>query len=120
MNRRIIRTATIAMAITAFAAPTALARPAEMPPADAKAAAAVQHRQASRAPDADGFPTRPVIDRPSAPSNSRPDTTPTAPADPGIAWATIGIGIAGSLLAIGGIAIAVSRTRHSARGRVTA
>ena len=46
MPRSIIRTATTAIAIAALAAPTALARPADMPPAVAKAAAAEQHKQA--------------------------------------------------------------------------
>jgi hypothetical protein len=120
MTRRIIRTATIAIAIAAFAAPTALARPADMPPAVAKAAAATKHKQDARSAETDGFPTRPVIDRPSPPPNSRPHTTPTAPADPGIAWTTIAIGIAGSLLVIGVIAGITSRTRRTGRARITA
>jgi hypothetical protein len=45
------RTATIAVAIAALAAPTASARPADMPPAVAKAAAADQHKQNRRPHD---------------------------------------------------------------------
>jgi hypothetical protein len=127
MPRRIIRTATTAIAIAALAAPTALARPADTPPAVAKAAAA-QHKQDARSADADGFPTRPVIDRPSAPPTARPDITPKpTPAitpqpltDDGTAWTTIAIGIAGSLLAIGAIAGITSHTRRTGRARITA
>ena len=39
-------------------------------------------------------------------------TVSVAPADRGIDWATIGIGIAGSLLAIGAIALIATRVRH--------
>jgi hypothetical protein len=128
MTRSIIRTITTAIAIAALAAPTALARPADTPPAVAKAAAAAQHKQARLAADADGFPTRPVIDRPSAPPTGRPDITPkpapnVAPkpvADDGIAWTTIAIGIAGTLLAIGAIAGITTRTRRTGRTRITA
>jgi hypothetical protein len=47
---RSIRTITAAIAIAALAAPTALARPADTPPAVAKAAAAPQHKQELRSP----------------------------------------------------------------------
>jgi hypothetical protein len=113
----ITRTATIALAAAALAAPTASARPADQPPAVAKAAAE-QHKQARRSADANGFPTRPVIDR--SPANPQPDTAPQAPADPETNWTTIAIGIAGSLLAIGTIAAIASRTRRSGRARITA
>ena len=127
MTRRIIRTATIAMAIAALAAPTALARPADTHSAVAKAAAVAQHKQARLAADALGYPQRPVIDRPSPPP-TRPDITPkptpnitTKPiADDGIAGTTIAIGIAGTLIAIGAIAGITSRTRRSGRARITA
>lgn len=114
------RTATIALAVAALAAPTASGRPADMPPAVAKAAAAEQHKQARRSAETNGFPTRPVIDRPSSPASSRPDAMPQAPADPGTNWATIAIGIAGSLLAVGAIAGIASRTRRAGRARITA
>jgi hypothetical protein len=124
MTRRIIRTATIAIAIAAFAAPTALARPADMPPAVAKAAAATKHKQDARSAETDGFPTRPVIDRPSPPP-ARPDitpepVTPKPVADDSVAWTTIGLGIAGGLLAIGAIATIATRTRRTGRTRITA
>jgi hypothetical protein len=69
-----------------------------------------------------------VIDRPSAPPNSRPDVTPTLVrditpkpvADDVTAWTTIAIGIAGTLLAIGAIAGITSRTRRTGRARITA
>jgi len=136
MPRSIIRTITTAIAIAALAAPTALARPADTPPAVAKTAAAVQHKQDARSPDAidaaakheqdarsaaiDGYSERPMIDRPSAPSNSRPDTSSKAAADHGIAWTTIGFRIAGSLLAIGAIAGIASRARRTGRARIAA
>src|SRR5829696_6762999 len=136
MTRRIIRTATTAIALMALAAPTALARPADIPPAVAKAAAAAQHEQDLRAPDAvdaatshkqaghayatsghpyatSGYPTRPPQGEQISP---RPDTPPQAPADPSVAWKLIGLGIAGILAAA--IAVLVSRTRRSWRSRI--
>jgi hypothetical protein len=136
MPRSIIRTATTAIAIAALAAPTALARPADTAPAVEKATAAAQHKQDARSPDAidaaaqhkqdarspDAIDaaTRTGVERPSAPSNSGPDTTPKAAADHGIGWTTIGLGIAGSLLAIGAITGVTSRTRRTARARIAA
>jgi hypothetical protein len=122
---RSIRTITTAIAIAALAAPTALARPADTPPA--KATAATQQQDA-RSGATDGYPERPVIDRPSAPPSARPDTapnpardvTPQPVADDAIAWTTIAIGIAGGLLAIGAIAGITSRTRRTGRTRITA
>ena len=119
MTRRILRTITTATAIAALAAPAALARPADMPPAVAKAAAAEQQKQA-RIASTDEYPTRPIIDRPSYPPNSRPDVTPKPVADDGIAGTTIAIGIAGTLLAIGTIAGIATRTRRIGRARITA
>jgi hypothetical protein len=112
------RTATIALAAAALAAPTASARPADARPAVSKPAAAEQHQQARRSVDANGFPTRPVIDR--SPASSQPDATSQAPADPGTNWATIAIGIAGSLLAFGAIAGIANRARGTRRPRITA
>jgi hypothetical protein len=124
MTRSIIRTITTAIAIAALAAPTALARPADTPPAVVKAAAVEQHKQARLAADADGYPERPVIDRPSPPP-ARPDitpepVTPKPVADDSVAWTTIGLGIAGGLLAIGAIATIATRTRRTGRTRITA
>ena len=121
MTRSIIRTATIAIAIAALAAPTALARP-DAPPAVTKA----EHQEDARSPDAIDAATRDeqnlrspdAIDaatRPALCSQANPplDATPQATADPGPAWTTIGIGVAASLLAIGAIAGIASRTRRA-------
>jgi hypothetical protein len=104
------RTATITLAAVALAAPTAIARPADTPPA---AAAALQE-QDLRSADAVDAATRPALE---SQASTPADTTPTASVDRGIGWATIAIGIAGSLLAIGAIA---GRTRRTARARITA
>jgi len=121
MTRRIIRTATIAIAIAALAAPAALARP-DAPPAvtevehkqDARSPdaidAATRDEQNLRSPDAIDAATRPA---PGSQANSPLNATPQATADPGIAWTTIGIGVAASLLAIGAIAGIASRTRRA-------
>jgi hypothetical protein len=129
MTRTIIRTATIALATAALAAPTALARPADTPPS---AAAALQE-QDLRSADATDAATRPApesqdlrtadaIDAATRPgvgsqASVRAHTTPRATADRGITWATIAIG---SLLAIGTIAGIAGRTRRTARARITA
>ena len=103
MPRSIIRTITTAIAIAALAAPTALARPADLPPAVAKAAAAEQHKQARLAQ-----------------ANPRPEPTaiaaPSAPAERDIPWTTIAIWLA----ALAAIAAIIRHARHSARTRVTA
>ena len=115
MTRRIISTAVIAIATAALAAPAALARPADLPPAVAKTTAE-QHKQASQ------YPTRPIIDRPSYPPSTQvtaATTTPEPPADSGVAWSMLGLGTAG-LLAAAAIAAVVSRTRTGARTRITA
>jgi hypothetical protein len=129
MTRRIIRTATVALAAAALAAPTAMALPADMPPS---ASAATQQEQDVRLPDAveaasshkqaghpyatSGYPTRPAQGEQ---ANPRPETPPQAPADPTVAWTMIGLGIAG-LLAAAAIAVLVSRTRRSGRARIAA
>ena len=113
MPRSIIRTITTAIAIAALAAPTALARPADAPPAVAKA----EHKQDARSPDAIDAATRPAL---GSETNPRLDATPHATADPGIAWTTIGIGVAASLLAIGAITGITKRTRRTGRARITA
>ena len=108
---RSIRTITTAIAIAALAAPTALARPADAPPAVVKA----KQAQTARSADTGGYPERPVIDRPSYPPNARTDipVTPNPVADDGTNWTAIGIGITGSLLAIGAIAAITTRTRRT-------
>jgi hypothetical protein len=113
MTRSITRTITTAIAIAALAAPTALARPADMPPAVAKAAAE-QDKQASE------FPTRPVIDRPSYPPNARlaasTTTAPDTTSVPGTPWIAI-VGIVAGLLAIAAIA---AGARRPGRTRIAA
>ena len=119
MPRSIIRTVTTAIAIAALAAPTALARPADMPPAVAKATAAVQHKQA-RLAQLQTYPTRPAQGEQ---ANPRPELTTTAtltaPAERDSDWTTIGLGIAAALLAVAAIAGVTHHTR-SGRARVTA
>jgi hypothetical protein len=111
MTRTIVRTATTALAIAALAAPTALARP------DAGGPTAPAHHLAGGRPATSHFATRPVLDRNPAQSSS-PVTVSVAPADRGIDWATIGIGIAGSLLAVGAIAGITNRTRRAHHPRI--
>jgi hypothetical protein len=80
-----------------------------------------QHQVDLRSPDARDAARRPVrLGSQASPANPRPDTTPNAVADRGIAWATIGIGVAGCLLAVGAIAGIAGRTRRTARARITA
>ena len=105
MSRSIIRTITTAIAIAALAAPTALARPADPP-----AVTTVEHKQDARSPDAIDAATRPAL---GSQANPPLDATPQATADSGIAWTTIGIGVAAGLLAIGAIAGIASRTRRA-------
>jgi hypothetical protein len=101
MTRSILtRTAAVALAISALAAPAAFARPDVTP--------------AARNAGTKGFATRPVIDRnPTSPSS----LVPVAPADRGIDWATIAIGIAGGLLAVGAIAGIAGHAGHAHIGR---
>jgi len=142
MTRRIIRTATTAIAIAALAAPTALARPADTSPAVAKAADATQEQDA-RSPDARGGMYTPGAspavsytsgtNSESAPPQPGPPTWPTDPepittatagnashGESGVDWTTIGLGIAGSMLVLGAIAGITSRTRRSGRARIAA
>jgi hypothetical protein len=120
MTRTLLCTTALALATASLAAPTALARPDAGVPA-AKAAVPALHKGVDRT-DSNGFPTRPIIDRspaqPHQPS-SPPVTVSVASADRGIDWATIGIGIAGSLLAVGAIALITDRMRHP-RARISA
>jgi hypothetical protein len=120
MTRSILRTATTAIAIAALGAPTALARPADMPPAVAKVAAAEQQKQA-RLAQVNPYPTRPAQGEQ---ANPRPDATttaaPSAPAERDIAWTTIGLGIAASLLALAAVAGITRHTRRGGRARIPA
>lgn len=145
MTRRIISTISTAIAIVALAVPTALARPADAPPKVTVAQptqdesargtnvgaytpgaipavayrsggantpdAATSHKQARHPYATSGYPTTRVQ------GDSRPATTPEAPADASIAWSLIGLGIAG-LLIITAIAGLASRTRRDGRARI--
>jgi hypothetical protein len=138
MTRSIVSTITTAIAIAALAAPTALARPADLPPAVAKAAATEQHKQdpiadihaplaraAARAArnssgaTAGGQYTPGAIP---AVSHPRPITAARAAQAPdsssGVSLTAIGLGIAGSLLVIVAIAGIVSRSRRTGRARI--
>jgi hypothetical protein len=113
------RTATIALAAAALAAPTASARPADVP--NANAAAAAQHEQAKRSADVGDYPTRPAQGEQANPRPDATTTTATTPvAERDIAWTRIGIGLVGSLLALSAIAGIVKHTRRSGRARITA
>jgi hypothetical protein len=138
-------TATIALAAAALAAPTALARPADMPPSDAKATAAAQHKQNGRPHDTNVGAYTPgaipavtypsgatAVDSATRPSVPGPPTWPVnpQPINPvraihvsdtggGLDWTTIALGIAG-LLTIGGIGTLARRNRRMQRARVIA
>jgi hypothetical protein len=124
------RTATITLAAAALAAPTAIARPADTPPTATAAVQeqdlrAVDARDAAAKPrDAREAAARPLPGPPTWPTNPQPiNSVPAAEATDsgnGIGWATIAIGIAGSLLAVGAIAGIAGRTRRAARARITA
>jgi hypothetical protein len=108
MTRNLVRTVTVALVLGAFAAPTAVARPADL---------AGVHTQ--RSTDPGEFPVRPVLDRPSTPASSRP-AVPLAPADHSVDWVRIGIGIAGGLLSVGAVAVLAGHRRGPSRARVAA
>ena len=94
----------------------------------AQAAAQAQQRQDLRSPDAIDAAQHPrktqAVDAPGATVvDSQSTRTPVAPAaaptDDGVDWVTIGIGLAGTLLVLGGIAVVTSRTRSTPRTRVS-
>lgn len=126
----ITRTVLIALAATALAAPAASARPADLPPALAKAVAADQQSQSLPSSDANGagsrdrrdglrreYPTRPAQGEQ---ANPRLDTSLQTPADGGITWTTIGFVAAAYLLALAAIAGVVRGKRRDRRPRITA
>jgi hypothetical protein len=124
--------------LQALAAPTALARPADTPPAVAKATAAAQPKQEARSHEENvGAYTPGAIPAVSYPSGGAytPGATPAvsyprpvaparavqAPDSSGaVSATTIGLGIAGSLLAICAIAGIVNRTRRTGRAGIAA
>lgn len=112
MTRFVLRSTAVALAAAALMAPTALARP------DASAPVARAHQT-----DASRFATRPVLDRNPAPvsrSSSAPVTVSVASAHEGIDWATVVIGIGGSLLAVGAVALLTARMRRPHAPRISA
>jgi hypothetical protein len=158
----VTRTATIALAAAALAAPTAIARPADTPPAAANASAQdLNHLRAGAHPvNAPGATAVDSATRPSAPGTTytsgataggqhTPGATaihaatrwplpgpPTWPVNPqpiaparavqapdsssGVSPTTIGLGIAGSLIALAGIVGIARRSRRVERARLTA
>jgi hypothetical protein len=121
MTRSLFRTTAIALATAALAAPTALARP-DVASHVARPTVPALHKGLHKAATT-RFATRPVLDRnpaqPAQPS-SPPVTVSVARADRGVDWATIGIGVAGSLLAVGAIALITDRMRRAGHGRISA
>jgi hypothetical protein len=108
MTRPLIRTVAVALAATAFAAPTALARPLDAPTvAKAPDTARQQDLRHLRAGGTNVGATRPLPGAPTWPVNPQP--IKSAPAvhisdtGGGRNWTTIEFGIAGSLLILGGI-----------------
>ena len=142
--------AVLAASAIAAPAASAMPAPPDMHASTAQAAAAAQalHRQDLRSPDAIDAATNPrkspvVVNAPGATAVDSQSTTgvvapgqptwavnpkpiPPAPAvavaesDDGVDWLTIGLGIAGSLLLIGGIAAVTSRSRRLPRARASA
>jgi hypothetical protein len=142
------RTLAAVLAATAIAAPAAAtAKPVDMHASTALAAAQAQHRQDLRSPDAADAAQHPrkspvVVNAPGATVvDSQSSTKPVAPGQPtwatnpkpippapvaasasddGVDWATIGLGIAATLLVLGGIAAVASRSRRLPRAGVSA
>ena len=108
------RTATIALAAAALAAPAASAQPIDMAPVHVETGVRASDSQDLRSADAIDAATGAA---PESQANAQADT-PKASAERGIAWTTIAL--AGSLLALGVIAAIASRTRRTARARISA
>ena len=137
------RTLVAALAAATLAAPSAFAQPADMHGAFAKPAAKTTG-QDLRSPDTRDAATRPASARaqdlrhlravgnttqspmagpPTWPAHPHVIAAPSAPAeqpDDGVDVTTIGLGIAGSLLAVGALAGIANRTRRPQRRRATA
>jgi hypothetical protein len=131
----ITRTLAAAVAICALAAPVAsAAQPPDMHASVAQAIAKERAKQDLRSPDARDAATTPargqdlrtpdardaaihlhrsgIVVGSTAPAAARPAPAPVAPSTgDGIDWLTIGLGIAGSLFAVAGIALISSRRR---------
>ena len=120
------RALALALAAALVAAPAAPAQPADMHASVAQAAADAHAKQDLRSPEARDQRTIDQATRPPLPG------PPTWPVDPqpinqastvsadtdSVNWTTVGLGIAGSLLAVGGLALLSAR--RAQRLRVTA
>ena len=128
----ITRTLVAALAAFALAVPAAQAAQPHDMHASVAMANAQANRQDMRSPDArdaalNAVRPAPAVNAPGATavdSQSKlpaAPSAPVAPADDGIDWTTIALGIAGSLIAVGGIALLANRrTRQTHRVRATA
>jgi hypothetical protein len=133
----ITRTLAAALAIGALAVPAAQAQPADMHASVAQAAAKAQNKQDLRSADARdaaqhprgatavesttqaGPPTWPAHPQPLTPAPAAEVTD--GGTGNGINWTTIGLGIAGSLLAVSGLAaLTTRRSRRLQRLRAAA
>jgi hypothetical protein len=103
------RTLAVALAVSAIAAPSASAIPADT---HASKAPAAQHQPVSQVLRSPGHPSEAGNTRPLPPLDGQ-----VAKSD-GLDWATIGLGIAGTLLAMGGI-IALTSRRPVPRTRIS-
>ena len=117
----ITRTLAAALAICALAAPVASAQPADMHASTAIAAAKEGQKQDLRSPDArEGREAAVRLHRSGivVGTTSRPAAPQPAPVVPAakstgtdIDWATIALGVAGSLFAVLGVALVANRRR---------
>ena len=141
----ISKTLTAALAALAVATPAAVAKPVDMHASTAQAAAQARQGQDLRSPDAIDAAQHPrkspvVVNTPGASAvDSQAKTAPVAPGQPtwavdpqpippapapaaatsddGVDWTTIGLGIAGTLLVLGGIVAVTNRLRPTPRTR---
>jgi hypothetical protein len=135
--RRTLAAAVAAAAIAAIAAPAASAQPADMPASTAQAHQR-QDLRGEHARDAAIHPEdAPLIHsrlapfsgpaspgHPSEVGNNTPlpllDDEPLSASDNGVDWPTLGLGIAGLVLFMGGVVALATRTRSAPRTRVSA
>jgi hypothetical protein len=127
------RTFAAALAATAIASPAASAQPADLHASTALAAAQIQEQHDLRSPDAidaaihSSRSSSTVPASPGHPSESA-NTAPLPPATDealstshdGVDWATLGLGIAGLVLFMGGVVALATRTRPASRTRASA
>jgi hypothetical protein len=118
---RTTRTLVAALATIALAAPAAQAQPTDVHSPQAHAATTIQKRQDLRSADAIDASVNPSVHAVNAPGATAADSasvvgpaparpvTATPADDGGIDWQTIAIGIAGSLVAVGGLGLMLGR-----------